>query len=71
MGVVLGITPVTNPTSTAIFKALIAIKTRNAIVLCPHPRSANWCVVVWCVVVCVCRRVCVFWGVLGRDVCVC
>ena len=40
MGVVLGITPVTNPTSTAIFKALIAIKTRNAIVLCPHPRAS-------------------------------
>ena len=32
-----GIVPVTNPTATAIFKSLIALKTRNCIVLCPHP----------------------------------
>lgn len=36
-GVLLGITPVTNPTSTATFKALIALKTRNGIIFCPHP----------------------------------
>ncbi|MEK7484624.1 MAG: aldehyde dehydrogenase family protein [Planctomycetota bacterium] len=38
-GVVAGIIPTTNPTSTALFKILIAIKTRNAIVLSPHPRA--------------------------------
>lgn len=39
VGVLMGIIPSTNPTSTAIFKALIAIKTRNAIVLSPHPSA--------------------------------
>ena len=39
-GVVAGIIPSTNPTSTAIFKILIAIKSRNAIVLSPHPSAA-------------------------------
>jgi acetaldehyde dehydrogenase (acetylating) len=43
-GVVAGIIPSTNPTSTAIFKILIAIKSRNTIVLSPHP-SATRCVV--------------------------
>ncbi len=43
-GVVAAIIPSTNPTSTAIFKILIAIKSRNAIVLSPHP-SATRCVV--------------------------
>ncbi|MBE6366835.1 MAG: bifunctional acetaldehyde-CoA/alcohol dehydrogenase [Lentisphaerae bacterium] len=38
-GVIAGIVPTTNPTSTAIFKALIALKTRNAIVFSPHPRA--------------------------------
>lgn len=38
-GVVAGIIPTTNPTSTAIFKALLCIKTRNAIVVSPHPRA--------------------------------
>jgi acetaldehyde dehydrogenase (acetylating) len=38
-GVVAGIIPSTNPTSTAIFKALIAIKARNAIVMSPHPSA--------------------------------
>ncbi|HEX9928065.1 MAG TPA: aldehyde dehydrogenase family protein [Pyrinomonadaceae bacterium] len=42
-GVVAGIIPSTNPTSTAIFKALIAIKSRNAIVMSPHP-SAKRCI---------------------------
>ena len=42
MGVILGITPSTNPTSTIIYKSLIAIKSRNAIVFAPHP-SAKHC----------------------------
>jgi acetaldehyde dehydrogenase (acetylating) len=40
-GVVLGIVPVTNPTSTAIFKVVLALKTRNSIVLSPHPRAVK------------------------------
>jgi acetaldehyde dehydrogenase (acetylating) len=40
-GVVAAIIPSTNPTSTAIFKCLIAIKSRNAIVLSPHPSAAR------------------------------
>ena len=40
-GVVAGIIPSTNPTSTAIFKILIAVKSRNAIVLSPHPSAAK------------------------------
>ncbi|HEX8068511.1 MAG TPA: aldehyde dehydrogenase family protein [Pyrinomonadaceae bacterium] len=40
-GVVAGIIPSTNPTSTAIFKILIALKSRNAIVLSPHPSAAR------------------------------
>src|SRR5919205_2316888 len=40
-GVVAGIIPSTNPTSTAIFKILIAIKSRNTIVLSPHPSAAR------------------------------
>ncbi|MEL6489984.1 MAG: bifunctional acetaldehyde-CoA/alcohol dehydrogenase [Cyanobacteria bacterium J06621_3] len=39
MGILAGIVPVTNPTSTAVFKALIALKTRNAIIFSPHPRA--------------------------------
>jgi acetaldehyde dehydrogenase/alcohol dehydrogenase len=39
MGVLAGIVPVTNPTATTIFKALIALKTRNAIIFSPHPRA--------------------------------
>lgn len=39
MGVICGIIPTTNPTSTAIFKALIALKTRNGIIFSPHPRA--------------------------------
>lgn len=38
-GVICAIIPTTNPTSTAIFKALIALKTRNAIIFSPHPRA--------------------------------
>ena len=40
-GVVAGIIPSTNPTSTAIFKILIAIKSRNSIVMSPHPSAAR------------------------------
>jgi acetaldehyde dehydrogenase / alcohol dehydrogenase len=39
IGVICGIVPTTNPTSTAIFKALISLKTRNGIVFSPHPRA--------------------------------
>lgn len=42
VGVVAGVTPVTNPTSTTMFKALIAIKTRNPIIFAFHP-SAQKC----------------------------
>ena len=38
-GVICGIVPTTNPTSTAIFKSLIALKTRNGIIFSPHPRA--------------------------------
>ncbi|MFJ5759931.1 aldehyde dehydrogenase family protein [Neobacillus sp. NPDC093182] len=40
-GVIAGIIPTTNPTSTAIFKTLISLKTRNAIVVSPHPRAVK------------------------------
>ncbi len=39
MGLLMGIVPSTNPTSTAIFKAIIAIKSRNGIVFSPHPSA--------------------------------
>ena len=39
IGVVAAVVPTTNPTSTAIFKALIALKTRNGIIFSPHPRA--------------------------------
>jgi acetaldehyde dehydrogenase (EC 1.2.1.10)/alcohol dehydrogenase AdhE (EC 1.1.1.1) len=39
IGLICGIVPTTNPTSTAIFKALISLKTRNGIVFSPHPRA--------------------------------
>lgn len=41
LGVVAAVIPTTNPTSTAIFKSLIALKTRNAILFSPHPRAKN------------------------------
>jgi acetaldehyde dehydrogenase/alcohol dehydrogenase len=41
VGILAGIVPTTNPTSTTIFKALIALKTRNAIIFSPHPRAKN------------------------------
>ena len=39
LGVIAGIVPTTNPTSTAIFKTLISLKTRNGIIISPHPRA--------------------------------
>ncbi|CDL80676.1 bifunctional acetaldehyde-CoA/alcohol dehydrogenase [Xenorhabdus szentirmaii] len=39
IGLICGIVPTTNPTSTAIFKALISLKTRNGIIFSPHPRA--------------------------------
>lgn len=39
LGVLAGIIPTTNPTSTVIFKALICLKTRNGIIFSPHPRA--------------------------------
>ena len=39
MGLICGVIPTTNPTSTAIFKTLMALKTRNGIILSPHPRA--------------------------------
>ena len=41
IGVICGVIPTTNPTSTAIFKCLLALKTRNAIIISPHPRAKN------------------------------
>ncbi len=41
LGVIAAVIPTTNPTSTAIFKTLIALKTRNGIILSPHPRAKN------------------------------
>ncbi len=41
IGVIAAVIPTTNPTSTAIFKCLLALKTRNAIVISPHPRAKN------------------------------
>jgi len=40
-GVVLAIVPITNPTSTALFKTLISVKARNSIVVSPHPRGVR------------------------------
>lgn len=41
IGVVAAVIPTTNPTSTAIFKALISLKTRNGIIISPHPRAKD------------------------------
>ena len=41
IGVIAAVIPTTNPTSTAIFKTLIALKTRNGIIISPHPRAKN------------------------------
>ena len=39
IGVIAAVIPTTNPTSTAIFKTLISLKTRNGIIISPHPRA--------------------------------
>lgn len=39
VGLIAAVIPTTNPTSTAIFKTLLALKTRNAIIISPHPRA--------------------------------
>ena len=44
VGVIAGVTPVTNPTSTVLFKSLIALKTRNTIIFGFHPQAQNCCV---------------------------
>ncbi len=41
IGVIAAVIPTTNPTSTTIFKTLLALKTRNAIIISPHPRAKN------------------------------
>ena len=41
IGVIGAVIPTTNPTSTAIFKTLLALKTRNAVIISPHPRAKN------------------------------
>jgi len=41
IGLIAAVIPTTNPTSTAIFKTLIALKTRNGIVISPHPRAKD------------------------------
>lgn len=41
IGLIAAVIPTTNPTSTAIFKTLISLKTRNAIMISPHPRAKN------------------------------
>ncbi|MCI8590992.1 MAG: bifunctional acetaldehyde-CoA/alcohol dehydrogenase [Lachnospiraceae bacterium] len=41
IGLVAAVIPTTNPTSTAIFKTLLCLKTRNAIIISPHPRAKN------------------------------
>jgi len=41
IGVIAAVIPTTNPTSTAIFKILLALKTRNAIIISPHPRAKD------------------------------
>ena len=43
IGVILSLTPITNPTATVLFKCIMAIKTRNALVFCPHPNAWRCC----------------------------
>jgi acetaldehyde dehydrogenase/alcohol dehydrogenase len=43
IGVIFSITPITNPTSTVLFKCIMAIKTRNALIFGPHPRAWRCC----------------------------
>ena len=39
IGVLFSLTPITNPTSTVLFKCIVAVKTRNAVVFSPHPKA--------------------------------
>ena len=41
IGVILGVTPITNPTSTVLFKSLMMAKTRNTVIFCPHPLAKH------------------------------
>src|SRR5574340_430690 len=43
IGVILSLTPITNPTSTILFKCIMAIKTRNAVIFSPHPSAWRCC----------------------------
>ena len=43
IGVILSLTPITNPTSTVLFKCIMAIKTRNAVIFSPHPAAWRCC----------------------------
>ncbi len=43
IGVVFSLTPITNPTSTVLFKCIMAIKTRNAVIFSPHPSAGHCC----------------------------
>ncbi len=43
IGVILSLTPITNPTSTVLFKCIMAIKTRNAVIFSPHPSAGHCC----------------------------
>src|SRR5271169_3018484 len=43
IGVILSLTPITNPTSTVLFKCIMAIKTRNAVIFSPHPSAWRCC----------------------------
>lgn len=50
IGVLAGVVPTTNPTSTAVFKALLALKTRNGMIISPHPRAKK-CTALACKIV--------------------
>ena len=43
IGVLFSLTPITNPTSTVLFKCIVAVKTRNAVVFSPHPKAWRCC----------------------------
>jgi len=43
IGIILSLTPITNPTSTVLFKCIMAIKTRNAVIFSPHPNAWGCC----------------------------
>jgi len=43
IGVLFSLTPITNPTSTVLFKCIMAVKTRNAVIFSPHPKASRCC----------------------------